>query len=141
VKELSFNLTRRNKMKKYIPIILRVLTGLMFTGSAIAGMMGKVPPPEPEAAQAFMGVLFSSGLLYLVKILELLCGLALISGLFVPLALLILAPIIVNIAFFHVALDPSGLMVAVVLIALWVGNTMVHRTDFLPLLRARARSV
>ena len=128
-------------MKKYIPIILRVLTGLMFTGSAIAGMMGKVPPPEPEAAQAFMGVLFSSGLLYLVKILELLCGLALISGLFVPLALLILAPIIVNIAFFHVALDPSGLMVAVVLIALWVGNTMVHRTDFLPLLRARARSV
>ena len=128
-------------MKKYIPQAVRVLTGLMFTGSAIAGMMGKVPPPEPEAAQAFMGVLFSSGLLYVVKVLELLCGLALISGFFVPLALLVLAPIIVNIAFFHVALDPSGLMVAVVLAALWVGNALAHRSLFLPLLQARARVV
>ena len=127
-------------MKRYIPQAVRVLTGLIFTGSAIAGMMGKVPPPEPEAAKAFMDVLLSSGLLYLVKALELLCGLALISGFFVPLALLVLAPIIVNIAFFHVALDPSGLMVGVVLIALWVGNAMAHRPEFLPLLRARTRA-
>ena len=124
-------------MKKHIPTAVRLLTGLMFTGSAIGGMMGKVPPPEPEAAQAFMGVLFSSGLLYLVKILELLCGLALIAGFFVPLALLVLAPIIVNIAFFHVVLDPSGFMVAVVLIGLWVGNAMSYRSEFLPLLRAK----
>lgn len=124
-------------MKKYVPTILRVLMGLMFTGSAIAGMMGKVPPPEPEAAQVFMGVLYSSGLLTFVKILELLCGLALISGFFVRLALLILAPIIVNIAFYHVALDPSGLMVGVVLIALWVANGLAYRKEFLPLLRAR----
>jgi uncharacterized membrane protein YphA (DoxX/SURF4 family) len=67
-------------MKKYLPTAVRILLGLMFVGSSIAGMMGKAPPPEPEAAQAFMGVLLSSGLLYLVKILELLCGLALISG-------------------------------------------------------------
>ena len=128
-------------MKKYIPQAVRVLTGLIFIGSAIAGMMGKVPPPEPEAAKTFMGVLFSSGLLYLVKVLELLCGLALISGFFVPLALLVLAPIIVNIAFFHVALDPSGLMVAVVLAALWAGNAVAHRSLFVPLLQARARVV
>jgi len=128
-------------MKRYIPKTVRVLTGLIFTGSAIAGMMGKVPPPEPEAAKAFMDVLLSSGLLYLVKALELLCGLALISGFFVPLALLVLAPIIVNIAFFHVALDPSGLMVAVVLAVLWVGNAVAHRSLFLPLLQARARVV
>jgi putative oxidoreductase len=127
-------------MKKHIPTTIRVLTGLLFTGSAIAGMLGKAPPPEPEAAQAFMGVLFSSGLLYLVKILELVCGLALISGFFVPLALLVLAPIIVNIAFFHVALDPSGLLVAVVLTALWVGNAMAQRDVLLPLLRARTRA-
>ncbi len=124
-------------MKTYIPTIVRVLMGLLFTASAVAGMMGKVPPPEPAAAQAFMGVLVSSGLLYLVKVLELLCGLALLSGFFVRLALLVLAPIIVNIAFFHVALDPSGLIVGVVLIALWVGNGMAYRADFLPLLRAR----
>jgi putative oxidoreductase len=124
-------------MKKYMPSALRVLTGLMFTGSAIGGMMGKAPPPEPEAAQVFMGVLFSSGLLYFVKILELICGLALISGLFVRLALLVLAPIIVNIAFFHLALDPSGFMVAIVLVGLWVANALQYRSDFLPLLQAR----
>ena len=128
-------------MKRRFPTVVRVLTGLLFTASAIAGMMGKVPPPEPEAAKAFMDVLLSSGLLYLVKALELLCGLALISGFFVPLALLVLAPIIVNIAFFHVALDPSGLMVAVVLAVLWVGNAVAHRSLFLPLLQARARVV
>jgi putative oxidoreductase len=124
-------------LKTYIPTIVRVLMGLLFTASAVVGMMGKVPPPEPAAAQAFMGVLVSSGLLYLVKVLELLCGLALLSGFFVRLALLVLAPIIVNIAFFHVALDPSGLIVGVVLIALWVGNGMAYRADCLPLLRAR----
>jgi len=128
-------------MKKFLPTILRVLTGLLFIGSAIAGMMGKVPPPEPEAAQAFMDVLMSSGLLYLVKILELVCGLALVSGFFVPLSLLVLAPILVNIAFFHAALDPSGLMVAVVLTALWVGNAMAHRAEFLPPLRAKSPTV
>ena len=127
-------------MNKHIPTTIRVLTGIMFTASAIAGMMGMVPPPEASAAQAFMGVLFSSGLLYLVKILELVCGLALISGFFVPLALLILAPIIVNIVFFHLALDPSGLVVGGVLTALWVVSAMGQRTVLLPLLRAKAQA-
>jgi putative oxidoreductase len=90
-----------------------------------------------EEAQAFMGVLFSSGLLSLVKVLELLCGLALISGFFVPMALVVLAPIIVNIVFFHVVLDPSKLMVGMVLTALWVINALGHRTALDPLLRAK----
>lgn len=124
-------------MKAHLPTVVRVLLGLMFTGSAIAGMLGKVPPPEPEAAQAFMGLLLSSGLLYLVKVLELLCGLALLSGRLVPLALMVLAPIIVNIFFFHIALDPSGLPVGVILTALWVGVGMAQRSVLLPLLRVQ----
>jgi putative oxidoreductase len=115
----------------------RILLGIMFTGAAIAGVMGKVPPPEPEAAEAFMGMLLSSGLLYLVKILELLCGLALLSGRLVPLALLVLAPIIVNICFFHMALDPSGLPVSVILAVLWGGAGVAHRSVFLPLVRVQ----
>lgn len=124
-------------MKAHLPAVVRVLLGLMFTGSAIAGMLGKVPPPEPEAARAFMGLLLSSGLLYLVKVLELLCGLALLSGRLVPLALMVLAPIIVNIFFFHIALDPSGLPVGVILTALWVGVGMAQRSVLLPLLRVQ----
>ena len=125
-------------MKKLIPVVLRVLLGVMFTGSAIAGMMGKVPPPEPEAAQVFMGALVNSKLIYLVKVLELVCGIALIVGAFVPLALLVLASIIVNIAFVNFVLDPSGAMAAVVLIVLWVSNALFYRAEFLPLLRFRS---
>ena len=124
-------------MKTHILLAVRVLMGLMFVGSSIAGMLGKIPPPEPEAAQAFMGVLFTSGLLYLVKVLELLCGVALVCGVFVPLSLLVLAPIVVNIAFFHVMLDPSGIIVAVVLLALWGVNAMDQWHVLRPLLDAR----
>ena len=122
-------------MKSYIPVVVRVLMGFIFTASALAGIMGKVPPPEPEAALAFMGVLMTSGLLYVVKAIELVCGLALIAGRFVPLALLFLAPIVVNIAYFHVALDPSGAPIGLLLVLLWLANAMNRREVLLPLTR------
>ena len=124
-------------MKKKTLVAIRVVMGLMFVGSAVAGMMGKVPPPKPEAAQAFMGMLVGSGLLYLVKLLELLCGLALLFDFFVPLALVVLAPIVVNIGFFHAVLDPSGLGVGIVLAALWLANAYGQRERLLPLLQRR----
>jgi uncharacterized membrane protein YphA (DoxX/SURF4 family) len=128
-------------MKRVFPTVVRILLGLMFAGAAIAGMLGKVPPPEPEAARDFMGMIFASGLLYLVKVTELLCGLALLSGFFVPLALVVIAPVIVNIAFFHASLDPAGLVVSAVLIALWTTNAWFHRAELSPLLRARTPTV
>jgi putative oxidoreductase len=78
-------------------------------------------------------------LLYVVKVLELLCGLALLTGFFVPLALLVLAPIIANIVFFHIALDPSGLMMGVLLTTLWVTNAMSHRIIFAPLIQTKPK--
>jgi putative oxidoreductase len=124
-------------VKRYAPTILRVVLGLMFTGSAIAGVLGKAPPPASEAAQAFMGTLASSGLIHLVKAVELACGLALLSGFFVPLALVVLAPILVNILFFHAALEPAGLIVSVALTALWMGNVIANRATLFPLLQPR----
>lgn len=115
----------------------RLVLGFMFSAGAIAGILGKVPPPEPEAAQAFMGMLASSGLIFIVKILELLCGIALLSGRFIPLALLVLAPIIVNILYFHISLDPSGAPVGVFFLVLWVVAGLGQRSTLLPLLSAR----
>ena len=92
-------------MTQKFTLVARILLGLVFTASAIAGLTGQLPPPEGPEAQAFMGTLFSSGLLVFVKIIELLTGLALISGFFVPLALVMLAPIIVNILYYHLSLD------------------------------------
>jgi uncharacterized membrane protein YphA (DoxX/SURF4 family) len=124
-------------MTKFGPIITRVLLGFMFTAAALAGMMGKVPPPEPEQAQLFMGILASSGLIFLVKVTELLCGLALLAGRFVPLALLVLAPIVINIVFYHASLDPSGTVVGLVLLALWLTNAFFNREILAPLLHPK----
>jgi putative oxidoreductase len=123
---------------KHVPTIARILLGLAFTGAAIAGLMGKAPPPEPEAAKVFMGAVVGSGLIYVVKVLELLSGLALLSGFFVPLALAVLAPIIVNIAFFHFVLDPSGIVPAVVLIVLWAAVVKGSQEAFKPLLQMKS---
>ncbi len=124
-------------MKRFFPIVLRILTGLLFTGSAVAVLMGKAPPPQNEAAGEFMEMLSSSGIMRFVKITELLCGLALISGFFVPLALLVLAPIIVNILVFHLALAPEGAVMGVVMMAIWTGIALPYRGVLLPLLQPR----
>lgn len=133
----TFQFTKENTMKKHLFTISRILLGLILTGAAIAGLTGNVPPPEPQSAQAFLGVLFSSGLLQVVKILELVAGLALLSGFFVPIALVVMAPIVVNIMYFHTVLDPSGMVITVALAILWGANAWAHKTLFLPLLRAR----
>lgn len=124
-------------MTQKLTLAARILLGLVFTASAIAGFAGQVPPPEGAAAQAFMGTLFDSGLLVLVKILELIAGLALVFGFYAPLALVVLAPIIVNILYFHVALDPAGTPVGIVLTVLALATAYGSRQVFRPLLQPR----
>ena len=120
-----------------IPTIARYLLGALFTMSAIAGLMGKVPPPEPEAAQVFMGALYGSGLLVIVKVMELIAGLALLSGFFVPLAQMVLAPFVVVIAWYHVALDPAGAAVGIVLLVLWSATSWGYLESFRPILASK----
>ncbi len=49
----------------------------------------------------------------------------------------VLAPIIANIVFFHIALDPSGLMMGVILTTLWVTNAIAHQMTFAPLIQTK----
>jgi len=51
---------------------------------------------------------------------ETICGLLLLIGAFVPLALVVLAPIVLNIIMVHIFLAPSGLPLAVVIAALMI---------------------
>jgi len=128
-------------MTRHIHTVDRVLLGLIFAGSAIMGLaMSDGPIPGNEAAQAYVRVLGDSGLFIVIKALELLCGLALIAGLFVPLALAVLAPILFNIVFFHAVLDQAGLPFAVVLMVLWAAVVVPNRDAFVAVVRARPRS-
>jgi hypothetical protein len=71
-----------------------------------------------------------------VKVIELICGLAFVSGRFVPLASILIAPIIVNIFLVHTFLDPKGLPVAAFLALANIFIAYVHRDSYKPLFRA-----
>ena len=100
---------------KYVMIIVRTLMGLLFLFGAVAYFFNLVTPPPLEGAmKTFNEGLAASGYFFtLLKVTELVCGLLLITGRFVPLALVILSPIIVNIFFVHALLDRTGLPVAI----------------------------
>jgi hypothetical protein len=62
------------------------------------------PPPLPEPATAFAGALGGSGYMTVVKVLEVVGGLLLLTGRFAPLGLVLVTPVAVNIALFDVLL-------------------------------------
>jgi uncharacterized membrane protein YphA (DoxX/SURF4 family) len=106
---------------KWIPVIARVLLGLVFTASGIGGFVThfQFPPDLPAPLLTFVtGMAASVYFMPLLKTTETICGLLLLSGYFVPLALVVLAPIILNIFFTHAFLAPSGLPLAMFLGAL-----------------------
>ena len=115
----------------------RYLLGIIYLSASIAGMLGKVSTPEPTEAQAFMGSLASSGLIYLVKILELIGALGLLSGLYVPIALVILAPITRIIFWFHLNLDLAGAPIGICLTILWMWTATEYKQPFLQFLNTK----
>lgn len=123
-------------------LVARLLLGLVFFVFGLAGLFNWFPPPPPESLPpklvAFDQGLRSSGYLFeLIKGTEAAMGLLLLVNRFVPLALVILAPIILNIVLVHMLLAPSGLPMALIIAALQLVLAWAHRRAFAPLLRAR----
>ena len=84
-------------------VIVRTLMGLLFLFASIVVLFNLVPKPEVSGVvKTFNEGLESVGyFMPLLKVTELLCGIAFVTGRFVPLATVVIAPIIVNIFFFH----------------------------------------
>ena len=122
-----------------IPTVARLFLGLVFTVFGLNFFLHFLPqPPPPPRAAAFAGALFASGYLFpLLKTLEVLAGIALLSGRLVPLALTVLAPIIVNILGFHLFLAPSGLPIPLAVLAAELYLAWTYREAFAPMLRWR----
>jgi putative oxidoreductase len=95
-------------------IIVRILLGLLLIFASAAYFFDLAPQPELEGDMAvFSAGLSASGyILPVVKTVELLCGLALISGLLVQLATVVIFPVAMNIFMVHLLLEPTGLPVA-----------------------------
>ena len=118
----------------------RLLVGLVLFVFGLNGFLHFIPqPPPPQPALAFFGALFATGyMLPLIMGTQLLVGVLLLANRFVPLALVLIAPVIVNIVAFHVALAPAGLPLALVVLTLELVLAWSHREAFGLVLAARS---
>ena len=127
-------------MKEKINLGARIILGLIFFVFGINGFLKIIPLPEhPEAANIFLASLGMTGyFMPVVKITEIVAGAMLLSGYFVPLGLVLLAPIVVQIFLFHVFLAPGGMIMAIVLVVLegYLGF-FVYRESFRSVLAAK----
>jgi uncharacterized membrane protein YphA (DoxX/SURF4 family) len=123
---------------KIATVIVRVLMGLVFLFASITWFLGLIePPPLTGAMKTFNDGLDASGyMMPIVKFFELVCGTAFVVGRFVPLAVVLISPIIVNIVLVHAFLAPEGLPLAGFLVLANAFLAYQHRDVFEPLLRA-----
>jgi uncharacterized membrane protein YphA (DoxX/SURF4 family) len=128
-----------NAISRFAPPAARLLLGLVFFVFGLNGFLQFLPtPPAPEKAMAFLGALATTGYMFpLIKSVEVIGGALLLSNRFVPLALAIVAPNVVNIVLFHAVLPPGGLAVALFVLALELFTAWSYRDAFAPLVRAR----
>jgi putative oxidoreductase len=128
-----------NTVTKHLPAAARLFLGLVFTVFGLNFFLHFLPtPPHPAKAGAFAGALFASGYLFpLLKVTEVAMGVLLLSNRFVPLALAVLAPVIVNILGFHLFLAPAGIGIPLAVLAAELYVAWSYRAAFAPMLHAR----
>ncbi len=122
---------------KTTTVISRVLLGLIFVTFGLNMFLNFIhmPPPPEGPAREFMTALFMSHHLYVVGALQVVGGLILLSGRWVPLGLTLLGPVIVNIVCFHVLMAPPGLPMALVVSVLALFLLWRYRENFAGLVK------
>jgi putative oxidoreductase len=116
---------------KIVVLIARILLGLMFFIFGLNKFLHFIPMPPPAGlAGQFMGALFVSHYLLVIATIEIVAAILLLVNRYVPLALTLLGPVVVNILLYHTILDPSGLPIALVTVVLWFLVFYWHRTAF-----------
>jgi uncharacterized membrane protein YphA (DoxX/SURF4 family) len=127
---------------RYLPAIARILMGLTFFifGNGFFHFIPQPKEPMPDNVMALMGGFMKSR--YMMPLIfgtQTLAGLMLLANRFVPLALTLLAPVIVNIICFHVFLMPSTIAPGIVVLVLELYLAWSYRKFFAPMLVCRAR--
>ena len=105
---------------KILTHISRFLLGLIFLVFGLNGFLHFIPMPPPSGvAGQFLGAMFVSKYLLFVSGLQVISGALLLVDRYVPLALTILGPIIVNILLFHGLMNPAGIGLAIFVTIFW----------------------
>jgi uncharacterized membrane protein YphA (DoxX/SURF4 family) len=117
---------------KIVVLIARLLLGLVFVVFGLNGFLNFLnmgPMPTGLAGQ-FIAALALSHYFWVVAALQVIGGALLLVNRFVPLGLVLLGPVIVNIILYHVFLNPSGMLMALVVTILWLIVFYAHRQYF-----------
>lgn len=124
---------------KYVNLGIKILfgAGLVFFGlNKFGGWF--VPPLNGEAGE-FMGSLATAGggyIMLIVAVVEIIAGLLFVIGKFVPLAAILLFPIMLNAFLFHLFLDPAGIGGSILFLLFNIYVMITEREKLMPLLKA-----
>jgi len=123
---------------KILTNVGRFLLGFIFLVFGLNGFLHFIPMPPPSGvAGQFLGSMFVTKYLLFVFAIQLIGGVLLLLNRYVPIALTILAPIIVNILLFHSLMNPSGLGLALFVTILWAVVVASVRSAFAGIFQAR----
>jgi hypothetical protein len=123
---------------KTTTVIARYLLGLIFLLFGLNGFLHFIPMPPPTGPAAqFFGALYVSNYLAVIFLLQIIPAILLLLNRYVPFALTLLAPIIVNILLVHLLMVPSGLPLAIVVTVLWGVVFLSVRSAFTGLFQQR----
>ncbi len=121
----------------------RFLFGLIFVVFGLNFFFHFLPmPPLNEPAMAYMMALVNSGYtMNIVKVVEILGGIMVLSGCWLPFGVVILTPIVINIVLFHTFLDTGGAPIAYFLLLMWAILVWGYRNHFKSLFPKKATPV
>ncbi|WP_394826395.1 DoxX family protein [Pendulispora albinea] len=131
---------RVKSFTRYLPATARVVLGLLLGVTGVNFFLQFIPQPAtmPDDVVAFSVGLMKSGYIFpLIGITQTVVAALLLANRFVPLALALVAPVIVNIVGLHSSIDPSGLPMAIFVLVLEVYLAWTYRSAFRPMLAAR----
>src|SRR5580692_8575913 len=132
---------KENPLMKTASTIARYLAGVIFLVFGLNGFLNFIPLPPPGGIAAqFMGALFASHYLWVIFAFQIIAAVPLLVNRYVPLAVAVLAPVIVNILLFYALMAPSGLPFALFVAVLWAVIFVDVRPAFAALFQARVHA-
>jgi len=132
------SIPKENQVMRTASVIARYLAGVIFLVMGLNGFLNFIPfPPPAGVAGQFMGALYVSHYLWVIFAFQVIAGVLLLVNRYVPLAVAMLAPVIVNIITFHALMAPSGLPLALFVAVLWAVIFIDVRPAFSGLFQSR----
>jgi uncharacterized membrane protein YphA (DoxX/SURF4 family) len=125
--------------RRIAPAIVRVLLGLMFLLFGLDGFLNFIPKPKemPAEIATVTSGLIKGGYMTVVAWTEVIVAVLLLTNCFVPLALALLAPVVVGILTFHIAVAPQTIGPGIVILLMELYLAWAYRGAFKPMLHAK----